>query len=76
MSCSKDGTVRFYDLSLPHSHTTLSVDVNVCGVRSNPFNLNQIALGTSMGNFFVYDVRQTSPPYLEVKGHSKTLLTN
>ena len=42
VSCSKDGTVRLYDLTLPHSHTTLSVDVNVCGVRSNPFNLNQI----------------------------------
>ena len=72
-SCSKDGTVRFYDLSLPHSHSTVSMDVNVCGVKGNQFNLNQIAFGTAQGKFFMYDTRNLSTPYLEVKGHSRTV---
>ena len=72
-SCSKDGTVKLYDLSLPHSHSTVTMDMNVCGVRSNPFNLNQIAFGTAQGKYFVYDTRKLSSPYLEVKGHSKTV---
>ena len=42
-SSSKDGTVRLYDLALPYSHSTVTMDTNVCGVHSNPFNLNQIA---------------------------------
>ena len=73
VSCSKDGTIRFYDLSLPHSHTTISMDVNVCGVHSNSFDLNQVAFGTAKGKFFIYDCRKTSSSYLEVKGHSKTV---
>ncbi len=72
-SSSKDGTVRLYDLSLPHSHSTVTMDTNVCGVRSNPFNLNQIAFGTAQGKYFVYDTRKLSSPYLEVKGHSRTV---
>ena len=72
-SGSKDGTVRLYDLSLPHSHSTVTVDGSVCGVRSNQFNLNQIAFGTAHGKFFVYDTRKLSSPYLEVKGHSRTV---
>ena len=45
----------------------------MCGVRSNPFNLNQIAFGTAQGKYFVYDIRKLSSPYLEVKGHSRTV---
>ena len=65
--------MKFYDLSLPHSHSTVSMDVNVCGVRGNQFNLNQIAFGTAQGKFFMYDTRNLSTPYLEVKGHSRTV---
>ena len=73
VSCSKDGTVKLYDLMRPHSYALLSLDMNVCGVRCNPFDMNQIAFGTSIGKFYVYDVQQMASPYLEVKGHSKTV---
>ena len=73
VSCSKDGTVKLYDLTRPHSYASLSLDMNVCGVRCNPFDMNQIAFGTSIGKFYVYDVRQMASPYLEVKGHSRTV---
>lgn len=73
ISCSKDGTVKLYDLLKPHSYTSLSLNMNVCGVRCNPFNMNQFAFGTSEGKFFVYDIRQMISPYLEVKGHSRTV---
>lgn len=72
-SSSKDRTVRLYDLSLPHSHSTITMNVNVCGVRRNPFNLNQIVFGTAQGKYFVYDTRKLFSPYLEVKGHSRTV---
>ena len=72
-SSSKNGTVRLYDLALPHSHSTVTMDTNVCGVRSNPFNLNQIAFGTAQGKYLVYDTRKLSSPYLEIKGHSRTV---
>lgn len=45
-TCSKDCTVRLYDLSLPHSISALKIDANVCGVRTNPFDFNQICFGT------------------------------
>ncbi len=73
VSCSKDRTVKLYDLMKPHSYTSLSLDTNVCGVRCNPFNMNQIAFGTSVGKFFIYDQRQMATPYVEVKGHSRTV---
>lgn len=72
-SCSKDGTVRLYDLLLPHSISILKMDLTACGVRSNPFNLNQIAFGTADGKFFVYDTRNLALPYLEIRGHSRTV---
>ena len=75
MSSSKDGTFRLYELSLAHSHTTLDMLTGVCGVRCNQFNTNQIAFGTSKGKFFIYDMRKIAVPYLEVKGHSKTVST-
>ena len=56
VSCSKDGTVKLYDLTRPHSYASLSLDMNVCGVRCNPFDMNLIAFGTSIGKFYVYDV--------------------
>ena len=73
MSSSKDGTVRLYELSLAHSHTTLDMLTGVCGIRCNPFNTSQIAFGTTKGKFFIYDTRKMAVPYLEVKGHSKTV---
>lgn len=54
-SCIKDGTVRLYHLSLSHSDSTVTMDTNVCGVRSNPFDLNQISFGTAQGKYFVND---------------------
>lgn len=48
-SCSKDGTVKLYDLSLPHSHSTMTMDMSVCGVRSNPFNLlSELHMGNTL----------------------------
>lgn len=73
VSCSRDGTVKLYDLSKPHSYASITLDMNVCGVRSNPFDMNQIAFGSLEGKFYVYDVRQLASPYLEVKGHSRTV---
>ena len=73
VSCSKDGTVKVYDLMKSHSYTSLSLDTNVCGVSCNPFNMNQIAFGTSVGKFFIYDQRQMATPYLEVKVHSRSV---
>lgn len=73
VSSSKDGTVKFYDLQSPHSYASLSLDNNVCGVCCNPFNMNQIAFGTSIGKFYIYDIRKMASPYLEVKGHSRTV---
>ena len=67
MSSSKDETVRLYELSLAHSHTTLDMLTGVCGIRCNPFNTSQIAFGTTKGNFFIYDIRKMAVPYLEVK---------
>jgi len=70
ISSSKDGTVRLYALNSPHSHTTIDMLTAVCGIRRNPFNDSHIGFGTAKGKFFIYDVRNSVLPFLEVKGHS------
>lgn len=50
ISCSKDGTVRLYDLSSPYSYTSLNMNTGVC-VRSSPFNGNQFGFGTTKESF-------------------------
>ena len=73
ISGSADGTVRFYDLSSPHSHNTLNLYSGICGAHVSPFSSNLVAFGTTTGKFYIYDMRNTSIPYLEVKGHTTTV---
>ena len=73
ISSSKDGTVHLYALDSPHSHTTIDMLAAVCGICHNPFYDNHIGFRTAKGKFFIYDVRNSVLPFLEVKGHSKTV---
>lgn len=71
--CSADGTVRFYKLTDHHSYCSLNLFAGTCGVCTNPFAQNLIAFGTTKGKFYVYDIRNTSNPFIEAKGHLKTV---
>ena len=73
VSCSADGTVRFYKLTDRHSYCSLNLFAGTCGVCTNPFAQNLIAFGTTKGKFYVYDIRNTSIPIIEARGHLKTV---
>ena len=71
--CSADGTVRLYDLANCHTHLCLNLSAGTCGVHISPFSPNLIAFGTTRGKFYVYDIRNTSTPFIEAKAHLKTV---
>ncbi|XP_011408138.1 PREDICTED: protein SPA1-RELATED 2-like [Amphimedon queenslandica] len=73
VSSSADGTVRFYKTTDPHSHLTLNMVVSTCGVHISPFSPHLVTFGTTQGKFYVYDIRNTATPYIEAKGHVKTV---
>ena len=70
ISCSADGTVRLYDLA---NCICLNLSAGTCGVHISPFSPNLIAFGTTRGKFYIYDIRNTSTPFIEAKAHLKTV---
>ena len=73
ISCSADGTVRLYDLTNCHSRLCLNLSASTCGVHISPFSPHLIAFGTTKGKFYIYDIRNTSSPFIEAKAHLKTV---
>ncbi len=73
VSSSADGTVRFYKLTDRHSYCTINLLAGTCGVRISPFSTNLLAFGTTKGKYYIYDTRNTSIPYMEVKAHSENV---
>ena len=73
VSSSADGTVRFYKLTDHHSYCTINVLAGTCGAHISSFSPKLLAFGTTKGKYYIYDIRNTSIPYLEAKAHSKTV---
>ena len=73
VSSSGDKTIRFYKLTERHSYDMIQMKSGVCGVRTTTYCPNLVTFGTSDGKFYIYDRRKLSSPYLEVKGHSRTV---
>jgi E3 ubiquitin-protein ligase RFWD2 len=49
------------------------VVAGTCGVHVSPFLPHLISFGTTKGKFYVYDIRNTITPFIEAKGHLKTV---
>lgn len=71
LSGSDDRSVKLWDVDRHQSCSVMSLETsaNVCCVKFNPFDAQQIAFGSADHNVYSYDLRQPSRPLCVFEGH-------
>lgn len=74
LSGSDDNTVKLWDVDKQQgSVITLQTSANVCCVKFNPHESNQLAFGSADHNVYSYDLRQPKTPLCVFEGHYRAV---
>jgi protein suppressor of PHYA-105 1 len=73
VSGSDDATVRLWNVAEPCSALSLNLCAPVYSVKFSPTNANLLAVGCANYRSYLYDIRNTGTPLLQIAGHKKAV---